>query len=185
MNKKNNKLTELVKQVEDLHRKMQRDGQVALKAAFADFFDAHPEATAIVWTQYTPHFNDGDACTFGVNDFELKVDTNKIAEDVKKLVIDQSNSEYGYGDGCAAGAVAMIEDTASNRKTMKEPWYKDKYEGIVLRKLTPEEKSLIEDFNELTDSCHAIPEILEMILGDHVMVTATKQGFHTDEQDHD
>ena len=25
---------------------------------------------SVRWSQYTPYFNDGDACVFGVNDFE-------------------------------------------------------------------------------------------------------------------
>lgn len=40
---------------------------------FADlllvFFDTHPEVTKIGWTQYTPYFNDGDACYFRVGNF--------------------------------------------------------------------------------------------------------------------
>lgn len=31
-------------------------------------FDTHPKLKAFRWTQYTPHFNDGEECVFGVND---------------------------------------------------------------------------------------------------------------------
>jgi hypothetical protein len=182
-----NKLTKLVKQVEDLRRKMQQDGQIALKEAFSDFFDAHPEATAIVWTQYTPYFNDGDACTFGINYFELKVDVNKVADDIKFL-LDKSghNDEYDWGGGCAARSISRIEDTAANRKLKKDNhYYNDLYKDLTLRQLELKEKSLLEDFKELTNSCHAIPEILETILGDHIKVTATKKGFSIDDYSHD
>ena len=32
--------------------------------AFKEIFDAHPNVAAVRWTQYAPHFNDGEACVF-------------------------------------------------------------------------------------------------------------------------
>ena len=31
-----------------------------------DFFELVPSVKKVVWTQYTPYFNDGDTCTFGI-----------------------------------------------------------------------------------------------------------------------
>jgi hypothetical protein len=64
--------------LEDL-RKMKTAYQEALKASakdalrehFAALFAAHPDVAGIRWTQYTPHFNDGEPCTFGVNEPDL------------------------------------------------------------------------------------------------------------------
>jgi hypothetical protein len=42
----------------------QHDPQI-LADALAEAF-AHPSIVAIRWTQYTPYFNDGDACVFSV-----------------------------------------------------------------------------------------------------------------------
>lgn len=39
-----------------------------LTPALLSVFDKHSELVAIGWTQYTPFFNDGDTCEFGVND---------------------------------------------------------------------------------------------------------------------
>lgn len=38
-----------------------------LLKAFAEQFKANPTVKCMLWTQYTPYFNDGDPCTFGVN----------------------------------------------------------------------------------------------------------------------
>lgn len=38
------------------------------KELLTKFFEANPDVALVVWTQYTPHFNDGDACVFRVND---------------------------------------------------------------------------------------------------------------------
>ena len=52
----------------DAHRKaFQEKAKAALKDEFRKFFDAHPEVATIKWTQYTPYFNDGEACTFSVH----------------------------------------------------------------------------------------------------------------------
>jgi hypothetical protein len=47
-------------------------GKEALKDHFMEFFNSHPEVEAVRWTQYTPYFNDGDACTFQANEFTVR-----------------------------------------------------------------------------------------------------------------
>lgn len=45
-----------------------------LKDLFLEWFKGAPkEVEAIRWTQYTPHFNDGDACVFSVHEPSLKL----------------------------------------------------------------------------------------------------------------
>lgn len=46
-------------------------GEAMLKEGFIEFFAANPQVKAIKWRQYTPYFNDGDSCVFGVHDFEI------------------------------------------------------------------------------------------------------------------
>lgn len=48
---------------------MQTQMQEAMKELFIQFFVENPEVKLIVWTQYTPYFNDGDECIFHVHDF--------------------------------------------------------------------------------------------------------------------
>lgn len=49
---------------DELNKKIEEEGRAALQASFSAFFTDHPEVHALKWTQYTPYFNDGDACTF-------------------------------------------------------------------------------------------------------------------------
>lgn len=174
------KLKELVKQVQKLEEKMKKDGQDALHSAFKEFFESNPEAKAIVWTQYTPWFNDGDACTFSVHEMELKLHElpDGIDEDEAELI---TETDYGYGDGCAANSLGSLDDTAENRKWLKER----KSEENHLRPLTESEKKLCVDFDELYSSCNEIDEVMRMTFGDHVKVVATKDGFDIDEYEHD
>ncbi|WP_297653652.1 hypothetical protein [Hydrogenophaga sp.] len=51
-----------------MDEKLKTFGQDAFTEALAPFFEANPRIDGIVWSQYTPYFNDGDACTFGVHE---------------------------------------------------------------------------------------------------------------------
>lgn len=50
-------------------------GKELFKPALAELFAKYPAMKNIAWTQYTPYFNDGDACTFSVNN---DVDINGV-----------------------------------------------------------------------------------------------------------
>lgn len=52
------------KAIEDAAREQ---AKAILAPGLKEFMEAHPSVKAIGWTQYTPHFNDGDPCTFGVH----------------------------------------------------------------------------------------------------------------------
>ena len=45
----------------------------AVVEAFAPVFEKYPEADSFAWKQYTPSFNDGDPCEFGIMSDELDV----------------------------------------------------------------------------------------------------------------
>ncbi len=47
---------------------IQKEIQKEIPVAFDALFDAYPKLVWFSWTQYTPYFNDGDACTFRVYD---------------------------------------------------------------------------------------------------------------------
>src|SRR5580700_546590 len=55
----------------------------AMRTAFKEFFEANPDIDQVTWLQYTPYFNDGDACVFGVRDkyFTLAKDAVDLSDD--------------------------------------------------------------------------------------------------------
>lgn len=63
---------DLMQQLTDLNKEYEKTAKRIGKPAFVELsqkcFDACPELGAIVWTQYAPHFNDGEACTFSVHE---------------------------------------------------------------------------------------------------------------------
>lgn len=60
---------ELLRIQREAKEQIGKAGKKAVSALFKNFFAANTDVTAIGWTQYTPHFNDGDPCEFGVRDF--------------------------------------------------------------------------------------------------------------------
>lgn len=58
--------------MEALKKELKQNGTQLLGEEFKEFFAANKNIVALRWTQYTPYFNDGDPCKFGVNDCEVK-----------------------------------------------------------------------------------------------------------------
>lgn len=59
----------IMRQFENILADMQKlkgDLKVSIKAYIMAFMEANPDIKLITWEQYTPYFNDGDACQFGV-----------------------------------------------------------------------------------------------------------------------
>jgi len=53
---------------EQLAKGLQDTMRVEMNKVFAAFFEEFPKVKTIHWTQYTPHFNDGEECVFSMND---------------------------------------------------------------------------------------------------------------------
>ena len=78
----------LVKEIEEARAQVKAQAKTAVGALFKAWFAAHPEAAAIFWTQYAPHFNDGEPCVFHVHDFGVST----------KGDLDWSNISSRYDD---------------------------------------------------------------------------------------
>lgn len=150
-------MEKLAEEIEEARKKYIREGESALKNAFKEFFSENPMAKAVMWTQYTPYWNDGEACTFSVNTFELKIDPSQVRSDIN---LKDNTEEYCHGDGCASG-------------------FFDHKKG------TPAEKKLVKEFEALEAACYRCDEVLLDVFGDHVLVVATAEGFKVEEWDHD
>lgn len=181
------KLDKLITMVEDAKKKLQKDGAAAMKEMFSDFFKAHPEVRSIVWTQYTPYFNDGEPCVFGVNDLDLRVNREGVAEDAYNVYKSESDDDSDADDDnrayCSfARALESIRDDKRNQDAVKRGWNKNK-----LRALTQQEEQLLSDFNDIKAAfaSEAVSSICETVFGDHVLVAARPDGFETYSYEHD
>lgn len=164
------KIEDFQKKKEEFTQLIAKEGKSALVDSFKDVFNKAPELESIVWTQYTPHFNDGEPCEFSVHEFAATFNVEVKDQEYKgqKVPGDWNSGsiyeevtrepgyefeEFGYGSG-------------------------EKDEDPTLRVARMAIKSL----NGVKNTCE---EIFQAAFGDGVKVTATRNGFDVDDYDHD
>ena len=147
----------LLNEQRELQKKFQTTAQALFKETTKEFFDKNPNVTAIVWTQYTPYFNDGDTCEFSVHDATF---TNAP---------DPESVRWGEYDGDEEFAADGSEIFAW------EGW------GEAPAGLNTK---LCKDFSAMINSLE-MEDVMKAMFGDHVKVVATREGFEVDDYDHD
>lgn len=151
-------LNELVGLKEEFEKKVKAEGKKLINDALQAVFEKFPNLTAIRWRQYTPYFNDGEACVFGVGEISFKL----------KGVENEDGEEGGdYGDGFLSDY--DISDYVGHKRVEK-----------------PEYKGLLGEIESLNKSFSKVEECLQMVFGDHACVTAYPGGkVEVEEYEHD
>lgn len=161
----NQEIKQIKDEFEQAKVKFKKEGENILKKMFVRFFNENPLVTKVMWTQYTPYFNDGEPCYFGVNEPEVKVDLNKASEAMKKVFTTNyanCSDDYQYGDATAVNAY-----------------------GADKSEFTQEEKDIETSFNNTIGGVFELTDVLQNTFGDHVLVVATRNGFTFSNYDHD
>ena len=168
MSKLQNAFDKLISDQAELQRKFQEQAQTLFKDITKEFFAKNPGVTAIVWTQYTPYFNDGDTCEFRVNDATF---TNAP---------DPENIRWDEYEGDEEGVWA-----ATNVKYVLESdrdWYKATAEAI--RKAGGVDVASCDMMSKAICSSE-MEDVMLAMFGDHSKIIATRDGFEVEEFDHD
>lgn len=84
----NQTLNEISAEFEKVKTELRTKAEAAINVAFKECFDNHPELTCISFTAFTPYFNDGEPCEYGVHSFHVS-----NAKDIDSV------SPYGELDG--------------------------------------------------------------------------------------
>lgn len=151
-------------------RKLKLEFQEQARSLFMEitkeFFDKNPGITAIKWTQYTPYFADGDPCVFGVNDPTF---TNANEEELEQV------SPWGEYEGEDESVWAM----ESYALCSNSEWYKEDRE-----KVSGVDFESCQFFSKMICSSE-MEDVLAVMFDDHVVVTATREGFDVEDYDHD
>lgn len=123
-----------------------------------EIMTAHPEIQSIRWSQYTPYFNDGDACTFGVCEPELEFSQSFVA----------SMGELGYDKFMDEMSDGFFTIYSYNRQAPE-----------FLKVIAKKQRDFYSVLEELQDA-------LEDAFGDHKRITIESTGIiHVDEYRHD
>ena len=168
MSKLQQAFDQLITDQAELQRKFQEQAQTLFKDITKEFFAKNPGVTAIVWTQYTPYFNDGDTCEFRVNDptFTNAPDPENIRWE------DYEGEEENVWTATNIGYVLQ-----SDRE-----WYAD------TKRLIQEQGGVdVESCNMMARAiCSSeMEDVMLAMFGDHSKIVATRDGFEVEEYDHD
>ena len=152
------KVGEFEQQLKELQKKYSAIISEKLTEILKSYFDADPECNRITWTQYTPYFNDGEECIFGVNrpDFFSRVEPDdEDAYEEGDLLL-----PYSYHDG------QVYDYSIKNYRLANEL-------ELQRGKLS----------NLLQSS--GVQSVLKLTFGDHAKVTVTREGITSEEYDHE
>ena len=84
----------LQERIEALNAEMQEKSKVLMKEALRDFFEKYDGVVQnLFWRQYTPYFNDGESCEFGVHDVHITLTSDVDDED-----LEEGSEVYGPED---------------------------------------------------------------------------------------
>ena len=157
-----------------------REEQIALRVLFQikaqelfkettkEFFEKNPSVTAIIWTQYTPYFNDGDSCEFSVGKPYF---TNANEEQMEDIT---SCGEYeGEDDNVWSETDWIFCGDSSYAKHRREQM---NFEGV--------DPASIDRFSTLIQS-DDMEDVMAEMFSNHVRIVATRDGFEVDDYDHD
>lgn len=162
----------------------------AISQALASTFEKYPFLGSVAWSQYTPHFNDGDTCTFSCHIEEASC--NSLVD------VAECSSNYAYEDGEDFGKRTEEENyggydymTRSYGPTTPNEDFDQAYLDCrsevhaILSALRPKETTRAK-YGELGyDDPSPFDLIMLSAFGDHVQVTVTREGIEVDHHDHD
>lgn len=98
------KLMDKKKQYEEL---LKKEGEQAFRQFLKDWFHKNPDVYGVKWAQYTPFFNDGDPCEFGLHG--VSAFKTKEAFDEARSTYDEGGEEI-YGKGTLEETLESVED---------------------------------------------------------------------------
>lgn len=163
-------LNNLTTKVKALEKELYEKGEQAIKDALKDFFAHYPAVKSIKWSQYSPFFNDGDACVFSVH--EPFVEFNDI-----RYLRQEVLPEYQVEQSWDSLKQEYVTRNAYSDTELLDRWY----QSYDLK----EDSDLADHLCELHNSLSSIETAMEGIFGNHVEVFCTRDGITVEEYNHD
>ena len=166
-------LAEKLKDIEKLRKELKASEKNIAKDIMAELktiMTENPQIQAFRWIQYTPHFNDGDSCTFGIYGSSIKLDETICPPK------EGTDGEIDYGGDMSDG---FLDDYQLNKD-----FWAGKADILNFKQIKQLEKT-VKNVNKLFDHLSGMLDELEQTFGDGVQVTVTAKGVEVEDYDHD
>jgi hypothetical protein len=182
-NEFNNITTELEKEFAQLEAKMRGIAGEAIKK----LFNAVPELYMMTWNQYMPYFNDGEECTFSVNETSFLANPDLISGLFESYDLDSEDEDI---------LLEFLSDEY-NFNSFEEPndYYKEdhvkrkSYNELAERIGSNRVKEIERLLNSYTSLVQTCSDGFRAAFGDHSQVRVVRRGDEIDiqveEYDHD
>ena len=180
-----NKIAEQNARLEEMRQAHMKELQGDFNNIIKLFFEECPKVQAVVWSQYTPYFNDGDECVFSVND-PCFITKNFDREELLNPYEYEDDDEYG---SLSIGNWDQLIENSKNAMNRHDAtqWAKEYYPKHIAKL-----EQMQEDFpgydvkitaftKLLTDN----EDMLQAVYGDHAAVYLTPTEVIVEEYDHD
>lgn len=132
----------------------------------------NPLLLGMRWNQYTPHFNDGDACEFGVHGPYFKfVDSVNPEEKDENGEVDDSQFSDSWLEAGQFGEL--------NNK-----WFDEKADILNHKEITALKKT-VNEATEVFDKLSFMEVELKDMFGDGYQITVTADGIESEDYGHD
>ena len=153
-------LKDMQKELQAVKAEFSKRATVEFTKAIQQIFLEYPQLETIAWTQYSPYFNDGEECTFGVHSSTF---SNASPYEFNL---------WGEWDD---------EEQAQEKQywAIGENWYNDEEANATAGLV-----AVHSEFDRILQSSE-FEDILHEMFGNHVKVICTKTGIDTEEYDHD
>lgn len=129
-----------------------------IKETFTTIFEENPDIVAIAWHQYTPFWQDGEECEFGINGPYVLTTAIDIKAKANEWEV-ENNGDYYHPD--------MIGE------------YWDSFKYVSLGSNKPNVNLMMEFKSWLYD----MSDILEIVLGDHKCIVIDRNGCYVKQYD--
>lgn len=113
----------LTKKLNEIRETMKRDAAELMGGHLKNVLAALPaEVSAIRWSQYTPYFNDGEPCEFGVNEAQFKI-TNPPGDGFYLYDSDDDGAFYDVGYRATGPLAAACGATQTALREVPREFY--------------------------------------------------------------
>jgi hypothetical protein len=161
------KYNKLITDQRELQRQFQEQAQALFKETTAEFFNLNPGIGAVVWTQYSPFWNDGEECVFSVN---TPTFTNATGNDL--------NDVTGWGEYDGDNDDIWAVDNLPYVLTSGRDYYETNKQKILAGPAVDVESCKL--FSDLIQSSE-FENVMLAMFDNHVKVIATRDGFDVEE----
>ena len=184
-----NKIAEQNAKLEELRKAHMKELQGDFNEIIKLFFDECPKVQAVVWSQYTPYFNDGDECVFSVNE-PCFVTKNFDREDLLNPYEYEDSDEYGalkVPSYVADWDAEIARDKAELAKPTASDWVKGYYPKAIaeLEEMQREFPGYDVKIKAFANLLSENEDMLKEVYGDHAAVYLTPDEVIIEEYSHD